>query len=63
MARSGVTRLTSILSKSLYYIPQHMWGLTNEVHEFTIQEVAENTWNEDDLHNVSWPIQAFSEFY
>ena len=31
--------------------------------EFTLEEVAENTRNEDDLCNVLQLIQAFSEFY
>ena len=52
----GVTRATCTLSTILYYNPQHMWGLPDEANKFTSEEVAENTCNEDDLHNMLQPI-------
>lgn len=63
VAGSGVTRATCSMSTIMYYNPQHMWGLPNEANKFTSEEVAENTCNEDDLHNVLRPIQVFGECY
>lgn len=53
----------SSLSKSIYYNPQHAWGLPDEAYEFTPKEVADNTWNEDDLRNMLQQNQAFGELY
>lgn len=63
MAGIGEIRATCSLPRSIYYNPRHAWGLPDEMDEFIAKEVAENTQNEDDLHNMLWPIQVFNGFY
>ena len=63
MARNGMRRTTSSLSKIMYYNPRHTWGWLNEPYGFTPKKIVENTWNEGELRNMLRPIQAFSIFY
>ena len=63
MAGSGIMGAPRSSSRSMYYTPLHAWGLPDVPDEFTPEELAENTRNEDDLHNVLRPIQAFNEYY
>ena len=63
MDRSGVVGAACSTARSMYYNPRHAWGLPDVPDEFTPEEVAENTRNEDELRNVLQPLQAFHEFY
>ena len=63
MAGSGIMGAPRSSSRSMYYTPLHAWGLPDVPDEFTPEELAENTRNEDDLRSVLRPIQAFSEYY